>query len=259
MSSEDFNRFPQLTQERNYAHIYEYSNPNNIYLNYSKEVKMNNVKETSWSQNLASSSMTTFMDPDYYKSRYFNLNKYHELQILNQRDSQYPAREMEILIHVKDDIIIFVKKVMEKSKNGGQSPVQLPLPQYIDYFQKIKYAFNLLGKTSHFLEESSVRELVFSFFQSLEYVIYYCPDNTLPKQINSPLLTDNAINLLKMNLKPNQITYWREFGNAWTKSRNSWPSECRPPAYIPTFYDGWKLPEIEPVKASTQTPSASKF
>ncbi|XP_051849065.1 epidermal growth factor receptor kinase substrate 8-like protein 3 isoform X2 [Antechinus flavipes] len=214
---------------------------------------MSNEK-TFWSQNPASSRTT---EDSFY------LNMYRKSQIPCQRDNQYPSREMEILIHVKNDIIIFVKNVMEKVMNGGEkSQVHLPLSQYIDYFQKIKYAFNLLGKTSHFLEESIVRELVCSFFQSLEYVIYYCPDSiTLPKQINSPLLTDNAINLLKMNLKSNQIMYWRELGNAWTESRNSWPSAFRPPppAYIPTFYDGWKLPEIEPVKASTQTPGASKF
>ncbi|XP_074119035.1 epidermal growth factor receptor kinase substrate 8-like protein 3 [Sminthopsis crassicaudata] len=185
----------------------------------------------------------------------FDLNKCHESQVLFQmfqRDYQNLAREMEILIHVKDDLIIFVKKVMEKTKKREEQKVYLPVPQYIDYFQKIKYAFNLLGKTSHFLEQSSVQELVCSFFQSLEYVIYYCPDGkTLPKQINSPLLTDNAINLLKKNLENNQIEYWKELDIAWNISRNNWPSdEAIPPAYTPTFYDGWKLPEIhhEPVK-----------
>ncbi|XP_072500368.1 epidermal growth factor receptor kinase substrate 8-like protein 3 isoform X2 [Notamacropus eugenii] len=141
---------------------------------------------------------------------------------------------------------MFVKKVKEKVNNGKQPKVWLPAPQYIDYFQKIKYAFNLLGKISSYLDQSTVRELVLDFFESLKYVTYYCPDyKTLPRLVNCPLLTDRAIKLLNTNLKPNHIDYWKDLGTAWTITRTSWPKhEPVPPAYIPTFYDGWQLPEI---------------
>ncbi|XP_068946526.1 epidermal growth factor receptor kinase substrate 8-like protein 3 [Petaurus breviceps papuanus] len=167
-------------------------------------------------------------------------------EISYQSKNQYPEREMEILIHVKNDIITFVRKVKEKVNNEKQSIVWLPAPQYIDYFQKVKYAFNLLGKISSYMDKSIVGELVLDFFQSLKYVTYYCPDHKmLPRQVNCPLLTDKAIKLLETNLEKNNIDYWKEFGTSWTVPRDSWSkSEPVPPAYIPTFYDGWQLPEI---------------
>ncbi|XP_027712504.1 epidermal growth factor receptor kinase substrate 8-like protein 3 [Vombatus ursinus] len=200
------------------------------------------------------------MDSELCRHQSFNMNKNTEHQMIKTtypRENQYPTRDMEILIHVKDDIITFVEKVKEKVNKEKESKVWLPAPQYIDYFQKIKYAFNLLGKISSCLEESIVRELVFNLFQSLEFVIYYCPNyKTLPRLVNCPLLTDKAIKLLNTNLKENHINYWKKLGTAWTVTRDSWPEyEPVPPAYTPTFYDGWQLPEIthfEPVKTDAK-------
>ncbi|XP_043859470.1 epidermal growth factor receptor kinase substrate 8-like protein 3 [Dromiciops gliroides] len=212
-------------------------------------------------QNQASALRTTSMDYEHHSTQPFHLYQYPESQTIKtlyQMENHSLARDMEILIHVKNDITTFVEKVVEKVNIEKQPKVWLPVPQYIDYFQKIKYAFNLLGKMSSSLEESKVHGLVYSLFQSLEYVTYHCPDyKTLPKQVSCPLLTDEAIKLLNMNLGQKYMNYWKELGVAWTVTRNSWPqSEPMPPAYIPIFYDGWQLPEIthlEPVKGSAQS------
>ncbi|XP_056675162.1 epidermal growth factor receptor kinase substrate 8-like protein 3 isoform X2 [Monodelphis domestica] len=185
-------------------------------------------------------AVTTSIDYKSQSSQGFSkISQTWQLNKIFQIQNQLPTREMEILTYVISDIDTFVgevEKVISKTKpTGPPFTAWLPAPQYIDYFQKIKYAFNLLGKITC-LNESSIHGLILNLFNTLEFVTCHCPDGeNLPIKVNCPLLTPEAIQLLK---KSN--IYLENFGDAWTKTRADYKPE--PPAYTPSFYDGWQLP-----------------
>ncbi|KAM6217115.1 LOW QUALITY PROTEIN: epidermal growth factor receptor kinase substrate 8-like protein 3 [Rhynchocyon petersi] len=161
-------------------------------------------------------------------------------------------REEEILRHVLKDIELFMGKVQEsqakshkkkkrlgKKKNKDQEGVTQE--EYIDCFQKIKYSLNSLGNLNNHILEPGAPEFVHIIFHTLDKILT-CSESGLAAQVISPLLTPKAINLLLSCLSPAENDLWRGLGEAWTTSWVDWTGP-KPPPYIPTFYDGWQLPE----------------
>ncbi|XP_075396403.1 epidermal growth factor receptor kinase substrate 8-like protein 3 [Tenrec ecaudatus] len=162
-----------------------------------------------------------------------------------------PARDEEILDHVLKDMELFVgklkgvkpqtsgkkKKKKKKKYQGGITRVQ-----YIDYFQKTKYSLILLGKLVTRLQEPSAPDFVHIIFETLNFVLSQCPESDLAAQVTSPLLTPQATNLLLSCLSQEERNTWQGLGKAWTTNRAEWIDE-EPPPYVPTFSDGWQLPE----------------
>ncbi|XP_059530670.1 epidermal growth factor receptor kinase substrate 8-like protein 3 isoform X2 [Myotis daubentonii] len=172
-----------------------------------------------------------------------------------------PVRDEEVLNHILRDIEVFVQPLMKtqvnagakktkkqgKKKNtgpGGRTPAQ-----YVDCFQKFKYSFNLLGRLAIHLQNISAPELLHRLFRTLHLVLTQCPERDLAGQVISPLLTPEAIDMLKFYLSPPDSNLWKSLGPAWTTSRDNWTGHEVPP-YQPTFYDGWQPPE-----PSNQAPS----
>ncbi|XP_038605384.1 epidermal growth factor receptor kinase substrate 8-like protein 3 [Tachyglossus aculeatus] len=160
-------------------------------------------------------------------------------------------QEKDILNHLLTDIELFserVRKAREKmdkkrklrKKNQG---VSLPLPQFEDYFQKIKCSFNLLGMLSPSLQQPSSTDLVHILFQTLIYVLANCPEHNLAVSVVIPLLTPTAIALLQECLSSEEATVWESLGQAWRTPREFWPEGAFLPSYVPRFYDGWQPPE----------------
>ncbi|XP_038161887.1 epidermal growth factor receptor kinase substrate 8-like protein 3b [Cyprinodon tularosa] len=189
------------------------------------------------------------------------------------------ARSTEIFNHIIADLEFFIGKVTQalnepqqksqkskkmismkkKSKsNAAAPPLNLPhWQEYASYLQKIKYGFNLLAQLNGALSNPSAAEYVHFFFNYLDLTFrHYPPD--LPSSIVSPLLTQEAVEMLHQVLSPQEQQLWQALGECWAIPRSEWPDNNVPP-YIPDFYDGWQLPApLHPPPAPRQNHPLSR-
>lgn len=161
-------------------------------------------------------------------------------------------RDIEILNHVAADIETFTYKVgsalpkddgskKKKKKNAPKMPVaNIPtVEEYVSCLQKIKYGFNLLGKLDGHLKNPPAPDFVHSLFSSLGFIMSHYPPN-IPPSVLSPLLTENALQLLGRVVTPNEDKLWSSLGDAWNIPRSKLPNGDQIPPYYPEFYDGWQ-------------------
>uniref|UniRef100_A0A8C8RFN8 EPS8 like 3 n=1 Tax=Pelusios castaneus TaxID=367368 RepID=A0A8C8RFN8_9SAUR len=158
-------------------------------------------------------------------------------------------RDTAILNHVLSDMELFVGKLREasgtlntkkrKSKKVDRGALP-PQPEFEACFQKIKYAFNLLGKLKPNLQQLNATDLVRLIFSSiLSPILSSCPWAHMAPSIVSPLLTEAAIDLLEESLEKEDSDLWKRLGKAWNTARADYPDGQSIPPYIPTFSDGW--------------------
>uniref|UniRef100_A0A8C9QPD5 Epidermal growth factor receptor kinase substrate 8-like protein 1 n=1 Tax=Scleropages formosus TaxID=113540 RepID=A0A8C9QPD5_SCLFO len=170
----------------------------------------------------------------------------------------------QTLNHVLDDIEYFVTKLQKaaeafnelskrkKSKKHKKGPGEGVLtlrakpPQtdeFIDCFQKFKFAFNLLGKLSSCIQNPSALDLIHFLFTPLN-VIQATGGVDLAKGVISPLLTPEALDFLYSVVTPQERELWGSLGDGWTKSRAEWPKDQQPTPYLPRFRNGWQPPVL---------------
>ncbi|KAM6998215.1 epidermal growth factor receptor kinase substrate 8-like protein 3 [Passerculus sandwichensis] len=189
-------------------------------------------------------------------------------------------RDAEILNHVLGDLERFVGRLKTalssagtkkklKKKSGGKGgegrggcpgaargaqpgaspscapPALPPKDEYTDFFQKVKYALNLLGRNRRYVTEPDPPELLRLIFSALSFVLGHCPSPGLAPAVQSPLLLPEALQLLEETLGDDDYGVWKSLGTAWNKSRAEYPNSDRVPAYTPVFSDGWLPPVME--------------
>ncbi|XP_059686989.1 epidermal growth factor receptor kinase substrate 8-like protein 3 [Gavia stellata] len=190
-------------------------------------------------------------------------------------------RDVEVLNHVLSDLDLFVVRLKtalglvntanlkkRKKKNKGL-PTQ---GDYTDFFQKVKYALNLMGKTHWHVREPDPSELLHLIFTALsfvsapkirsqsptqgyggccsitahpEQVLDHCPNPSLARAVEAPLLVPEAVELLEKTLHQGDYSTWKSLGIAWNKTRAEYPNGELVPRYIPVFSDGWLPPPME--------------
>uniref|UniRef100_A0ACB8F4Q3 Uncharacterized protein n=1 Tax=Sphaerodactylus townsendi TaxID=933632 RepID=A0ACB8F4Q3_9SAUR len=163
-------------------------------------------------------------------------------------------RDTEILNHILSDIEIFVdklqkanhpvsdKKKKRKSKTNKHEELLPPELEFKDWFQKIKYSFNLLAKLEHSLQEPSAQDLLHLIFSTFSTILSSCPWTNLASAVDMPLLSPAAISLLKHSLNSDEQAIWKKLGDAWNLTRSEYPNGELIPPYNPVFSDGWVPP-----------------
>ncbi|KAB5567413.1 hypothetical protein PHYPO_G00232450 [Pangasianodon hypophthalmus] len=170
-------------------------------------------------------------------------------------------RSVEILNHVLADIEFFIGKVGEalaqedgkkkkKKKKKGKSTIiygeNFPsIEEFVACLQKIKYGFNLLGKLNGHLTNPDAPAFIHSLFSSLNFLVVQYPPEVAPSVL-SPLLTEQALQLLSQVVTPEEDQLWNSLGDAWNFPRSNWPNADQIPPYVPQFYDGFQLPAPVP-------------
>ncbi|KAF7656110.1 hypothetical protein LDENG_00046310 [Lucifuga dentata] len=180
-------------------------------------------------------------------------------------------RDVQILNHILDDIEFFVTKLQKaaeafnelskrkKSKKGkkktpGEGVLTLRSKppseeEFVDCFQKFKFAFNQLGKLKDHIQNPSAVDLVHFLFNPLKMVIQ-TGGVDLARSIVVPLLTREAIDFLHSSGTAEERHLWVALGEGWTKCRLEWPKDHFFPPCVLRFRDGW-----EPMALSTISPS----
>ncbi|KAM9520068.1 epidermal growth factor receptor kinase substrate 8-like protein 3 isoform 1-T1 [Guaruba guarouba] len=178
-------------------------------------------------------------------------------------------RDVEVLNHVLSDLELFVNRVraalgmssttdLKKKKKKKKKNKALPsISDYTDFFQKVKYALNLLGRSHKHIQDPDPQELLRLIFPALSFVLAHCPNPSLAPSVEAPLLVPEAMELLERSLDQDNFRTWKSLGAAWNKTRAEYPDSEMVPRYIPIFSDGWLPPPLEEVQrgGDQDTPS----
>uniref|UniRef100_A0A8C8Z4T7 Epidermal growth factor receptor kinase substrate 8-like protein 2 n=1 Tax=Prolemur simus TaxID=1328070 RepID=A0A8C8Z4T7_PROSS len=178
--------------------------------------------------------------------------------------AQKIEKETQILNCALDDIEWFVarlqkaaeafrqlnqrKKSKKKGKKGPAEGVLTlrarppPEGEFVDCFQKIKLAINLLAKLQKHIQNPSAAELVHFLFGPLDLIVNTCGGPNIARSVSSPLLSRDAVGFLRGHLIPKEMLLWESLGETWTRPRAEWPQEPRVPLYVPKFHSGWEPP-----------------
>lgn len=155
--------------------------------------------------------------------------------------SEQYERDVTVLNHCFDDIEKFIARLQhaaaatrelerrrrsrksKKSDNGdGMLTMRTKPPlekEFFDIFQKFKLSFNLLAKLKAHIHDPNAPELVHFLFTPLALIVEASHDTYfdlhLPHKIVAPLLTGEAINLLKNCVTSKESELWQSLGTAW--------------------------------------------
>ncbi|XP_069803654.1 epidermal growth factor receptor kinase substrate 8-like protein 1 isoform X2 [Dendropsophus ebraccatus] len=170
------------------------------------------------------------------------------------------GREVDLLNHCFDDIEYFMGnlqksaeafKVLNQRKKSRRSKkpevgeglltLRAKPPKLEDYEEagrKFKYCFCLLARLRNNIMNPSSIELVHFLFGPLKTLVDSSGGVDMVADIRSPMLTKEAVSLLKECLDEKELELWNSLGPNWTKPRLEFPRDfCEP--YIPTFKSGW--------------------
>lgn len=99
-----------------------------------------------------------------------------------------------------------------------------PADDFIDIFEKFKFAFNLLAKLKAHIHDPNAPELVHFLFTPLSLIYEASRDpvhggRDLAESATRPSITQDAKQLLLNCLTSKELELWQSLGKSWTNSR----------------------------------------
>ncbi|KAG6925889.1 EPS8-like 1, partial [Chelydra serpentina] len=173
----------------------------------------------------------------------------NEMETQSQRDAANPLdpgvrrteRDVELLNRVLDDIEAFVSKlqksaeafrVLEQLKRSSRGRRRQPgeglltlrariptMEEFEDTLAKMKYSFSLLARLQSNISNPSSEELVRFLFGPLKMVVETSGGPKFANEIRSPMLTREAVTLLRGCLGAQEAELWGSLGDNWTQPR----------------------------------------
>lgn len=198
-----------------------------------------------------------------------------EMETQSQRDAAEPAdpaslrteREVELLNRIFDEIEVFVGKlqksaeaqrVLEQLKRSSRGRHRQPgeglltlrarpplMEEFEDTLAKMKYCFSLLARLQPNILNPTSEELVHFLFGPLKMVVEASGGPEFASEIRSPMLTREAIALLRGCLGAQEAELWGSLGDNWTRPRVDFPRDHAAP-YNLSFQSGWAPPRLGP-------------
>ncbi|TRZ12903.1 hypothetical protein HGM15179_014196 [Zosterops borbonicus] len=154
----------------------------------------------------------------------------------------------EVLNHVLGELELFMERLKKGSTKKKKKLKKSALPhkeEYTEFFQKVKYALNLMGRTHQDMVNPDPPELLRLIFSALSFALEHSPSPGLAAAVESPLLLPETLQFLEENLSDDDYGLWKSLGSAWNKSRAEYPNSAQVPPYTPLFSDGWLPPLAE--------------
>ncbi|XP_021338889.1 epidermal growth factor receptor kinase substrate 8-like isoform X3 [Mizuhopecten yessoensis] len=175
-------------------------------------------------------------------------------------------RDVQLLNCCFDDIERFVSRLqaaaesykeLERRKRernarrhktrGGEGLLNMkarppPAEDFVDIFQKFKYAFNLLAKLKAHIHDPNAPELVHFLFTPLSLIFEASRDPIhggadLANHARFPLLAPESKQLLLNCLTSKELELWQALGHHWTTNRDEFSGPVE--QYNPRFFNGW--------------------
>lgn len=204
---------------------------------------------------------TPALDPVKKQTENDNLTAESNLNFLRAE------QDVELLNRVFDDIEAFVGKLkksaeafrvldqLKRSSRGrhrkpgeGLLTVRARPPnqeEFQDALAKIKYSFSLLARLKSNITNPTSEELIHFLFGPLKMIVDTSGGPAFASEIRSPLLTLEAVTLMRGCLNKQETELWCSLGDNWTMPRVELPQDYAPP-YNLTFRSGWEPPLRDP-------------
>uniref|UniRef100_A0A8D0GDR5 Epidermal growth factor receptor kinase substrate 8-like protein 1 n=1 Tax=Sphenodon punctatus TaxID=8508 RepID=A0A8D0GDR5_SPHPU len=115
---------------------------------------------------------------------------------------------------------------------------------FIDALAKMKYSFSLLARLKSNITNPTSEELIHCLFGPLKMVVEASGGPEFAAELKSPMLTLEAVTLLRDCLGERETELWLSLGENWTRPRVDFPRDHTPP-YTPTFQSGWVPPRVD--------------
>uniref|UniRef100_A0A8C4Y6H0 EPS8 like 1 n=1 Tax=Gopherus evgoodei TaxID=1825980 RepID=A0A8C4Y6H0_9SAUR len=187
--------------------------------------------------------------------------------LLTPRPPLTTSPPQELLNRIFDDIEAFVGK-LQKSAEAFRVLKQLKRPnrgrrrepgeglltlrarpplmeEFQDTLAKLKYSFSLLARLQSNILNPTSEELVHFLFGPLKMVVESSGGPEFASEIRSPMLTLEAVTLLRGCLGAQEAELWGSLGNDWTRPRVEFPGDYAAP-YTLSFQSGWAPPRLGP-------------
>lgn len=231
-----------------------------------------------------------FGDMDYRQSRVGGLGGLGQTNRASYMPTEMDSpqneileRDVQLLNACFDDIEKFVSRLQQaaeaykelerrrkdrsnkKSKNGrptGDGMLNMrakppPADDFIDIFEKFKFAFNLLAKLKAHIHDPNAPELVHFLFTPLSLIYEASRDpvhggRDLAEGATRPGITQDAKQLLLNCLTSKELELWQSLGKSWINSRDNYGD-----TYMPRFYNGWAPAMSAPAMSAMSAPAMS--